>query len=288
MTVAVSCNLSDGVILGVDSAVTVPTEIGIAKVYENAEKLFQLGKLPIGIATYGLGVMGSRSLGSYIREYEVKDPDKIVEGEKQGSYTLEEVSESLRKFFKDVYDKEVTPLIEQQSGISIGDIPLEHLPAFGLVVAGFSAKQYLSEVWVLEVPHGEKAVCQRPQGHFGTNWFATYGAIKRYVHGFEPVMINEVMAYTESILGRAYTEEEIDTVREIVGGYEYRIPFEAMPMREGIGHTRFLVELAINHHRFSEGAPVVGGKAKLGMVTYRGEHFQLLDGQRDQERRGWI
>jgi hypothetical protein len=46
VTVAVSCNLSDGVILGVDSAVTVPAPQGIVKVYENAEKLFSLGSAP--------------------------------------------------------------------------------------------------------------------------------------------------------------------------------------------------------------------------------------------------
>lgn len=42
MTVAVSCNLSDGVILGVDSAVTLTNNKGaIIKVYENAKKLFK-------------------------------------------------------------------------------------------------------------------------------------------------------------------------------------------------------------------------------------------------------
>ena len=39
MTVAVSCSLADGVILGVDSAVTISDPRGILKVYENAEKV---------------------------------------------------------------------------------------------------------------------------------------------------------------------------------------------------------------------------------------------------------
>jgi integrase len=55
VTVAVACNLSDGVALAVDSAVTLPDGTGgIAKVYENAQKLFQLGDRPIGIAVFGL------------------------------------------------------------------------------------------------------------------------------------------------------------------------------------------------------------------------------------------
>lgn len=35
MTVAVSCNIADGVILGVDSAVTLNDPSGVLKVYEN-------------------------------------------------------------------------------------------------------------------------------------------------------------------------------------------------------------------------------------------------------------
>jgi hypothetical protein len=64
MTVAISCNLSDGVILGVDSAVTVPVADHV-KIWENAEKLFQMGGRPIGAAIYGLAGFGDRSVGSY-------------------------------------------------------------------------------------------------------------------------------------------------------------------------------------------------------------------------------
>ena len=50
MSVAVLCNLSDGLIIGVDSAITIFDANSIQKVFEDAEKLFQLaGK--IGVAT---------------------------------------------------------------------------------------------------------------------------------------------------------------------------------------------------------------------------------------------
>ena len=67
-------------ILGVDSAVTIPA-IGapgsVAKVYENAEKLFQLADLPIGVAIYGLGALGTRGSAANLREFEVRDPDRF-------------------------------------------------------------------------------------------------------------------------------------------------------------------------------------------------------------------
>ena len=47
MTVADSCNLSEGVILGGDSAITLGSSRRVIKGYENAEKLFQLGEKPV-------------------------------------------------------------------------------------------------------------------------------------------------------------------------------------------------------------------------------------------------
>ena len=75
MTVAVAGNFPDGVVLGVDSAVTLSDANGqIAKVYENAEKLFQIGEKPIGIAAFGLAILGARGIGSHLREFEAQNP----------------------------------------------------------------------------------------------------------------------------------------------------------------------------------------------------------------------
>ena len=148
MSVAVSCNLSEGVILGVDSAVTVPsTEGGIAKVFEHAEKLFQFGDKPIGIATFGLASFESRSIGSHIRELEIIDPDRLVKKPSD----ISNVVESLRKFFMEVYRKTIIPVIEEETKKKYKDIPPDKRPAFGLVVGGFSSNAYLSEVWEVDL-----------------------------------------------------------------------------------------------------------------------------------------
>jgi hypothetical protein len=80
VTVAVSCNPSDGVILGVDSAITLPAGASVIKVHENAEKLFQFADLPVAIAVYGLGTLGARSLGGFLREFEVANPAAVLSG----------------------------------------------------------------------------------------------------------------------------------------------------------------------------------------------------------------
>ena len=74
MSVAVSCNLSDGVVLAADSAVALRTAGEIVKIYEPAEKLFPLGDRPIGMAVYGLAALGNRSIGSYLREFAADNP----------------------------------------------------------------------------------------------------------------------------------------------------------------------------------------------------------------------
>ncbi len=276
MTVAVSCNLSDGVILGVDSAVTLPSVNGIVKVYENAAKLFQLGDKPIGIAVFGMGALGNRTLGSYIREFELTGYKDVV---KKG-YKLRDIVEALRVFFMRRYKETIIPEFEAQTGLKFGDVPMEHRPAFGLVIGGFSDRAYLSETWLVSIPHHENpnsAELQRGEGNFGTNWFATFEPIRRYIKGFDPALLDELLGYVQGIVGRPFADEEIMHMQQIIGNHEYQIPFIAMPIEEGIAHTRFLVELAINHHRFAVGAPIVGGKAKLGMVTYKGDKFQLLD-----------
>ncbi len=276
MTIAVACNISDGVILGVDSAVTIAHQGGIANIYENAEKLFQLGDRPIGVAFYGLGGIENRSMGSHLREFERLDPNGVI----SHHTTMKTVVESLRRHFWQKYRDDVLKPIAKNAGKRISEIPLEKLPVLGLVVGGFSAKKYQSEVWNILLPtHKRKGMAEqnRAAGGFGTNWYAMYDPIARYIKGIDRTLIQELLSYFEQLRGSAFTSVEGRKINELLNKHEYGIPFGAMPMQEGVRHTRFLVEMVIGHYRFVSGPPVVGGKSRIGMVTYRGEKFQILD-----------
>lgn len=276
MTVAVSLNLSDGVILAVDSAVTVPdnSDGTIAKVYENANKLFQLGHCPIGVAIYGMGAIGSRGIGSYLREFELTDP--IMDA----PAPVPEVVESLREFFYGKYRDVVIPAIELATGEQFANIPDDDKPVLGLIVGGFSPNAYLSEVWEIVVPFHhdpDSATSINAQGEFGSHWFSMYEPIRRYTKGLDAGLLSELVDYFIQLRGGApLTPAESDEVKAILVRYEYAVPFAAMPMVEGVEHARFLVELVTKHHRFTVGAPVVGGTVNIGMVTYRGDEFRIL------------
>lgn len=73
MTIAVSCCLADGAIVGADSAITLSSEHGILKVYNDAEKIFPLFDLRVGLVAYGLAALGARTIKSYALEFELEN-----------------------------------------------------------------------------------------------------------------------------------------------------------------------------------------------------------------------
>ena len=88
VTIAVACNLADGVVMGVDSAITIHgivklpdggQQSGIMKVYNDAEKLFPLFDLPVGIASFGLAQLELRTIQSYVREFEHNQSQEEVD-----------------------------------------------------------------------------------------------------------------------------------------------------------------------------------------------------------------
>lgn len=278
MTVAVACNLAEGVVLGVDSAVTLGDKQGnVVKTYEHAVKLFQLGEKPIGLATYGIGALGSRIIGSYVREFEVEDPQQVV----TKNATVKDVVEQLRLFFLERYRNTVVPEMKTRTGKKFKDIPDKDKPVLGLAVGGFSAGAYLSEVWEILIPFNEgvhSATLWCSEGQFRPVWFALNEPIFRYEKGYDRNLIGELKKYFAQLRGSPLTGAEDKEITEILNRYEYPIPFGGMPMEEGVAYVKFVVEMVINHHRFATGAPVVGGNARIGLVTYKGEKFQILKG----------
>jgi hypothetical protein len=129
-------------LLGVDSAVTIFGASGISKVFEDSEKLYQLAMLPVGIATYGAAGMEGRTIGSFLREFEVRSHGML------GAMTVEEITEALRSFFYDVYVRFWEAVFAQP----FDQIAPDHKGTLGLIVGGFSPSIFLSEVREITIP----------------------------------------------------------------------------------------------------------------------------------------
>ncbi len=283
MTVAISFNLSDGVILGVDSAVTVTAGDNHVKIWENAEKLFQLGAKPIGAAIYGLAGFGDRSIGSYLREFELSNPRNVLTVENE----LADVVEQLRLFLNEKYQAIIVPAIQAAGRDFEQELQAGTVPAVGVVVGGYSSGQYLPEVWQIVIPYhtNPNSSLQRfARGNTGVSWYSMYEPIVRYINGYDANLVEELKAYVRGMLARDFTAVETAEMDAIIGKYQYKVSFASMPIAQGIEYVKFLVDLAINHYHFSSGlehAPltekVVGGRARLGVVTYKGGSFKILD-----------
>ena len=90
-------------------------------------------------------------------------------------------------------------------------------------------------------------------------------------------MLQDVERFFEKLRGKPLTVKQRKALFQLVARHEYKVPFAAMPIEEGVQHVRFLVDLVINHFRFAFGAPVVGGRVRIGKVTYRGEKFKIIE-----------
>jgi hypothetical protein len=272
MTVVVSCNLPEGVIFGVDSAETVPDKLGGSKTYENATKLFRLGELPIGIAVYGISTLGNRSIGSYIKQFKIEKRDQI-----ENMASMESLVEALRIFFSDVYSAKVVPSLENEFNAKLNQIDKNDIPVVGLVIGGFPKESYLSEVWEIQIPFMSKPDRKRGPEEFGTNAFALSKPIMRFIQGYDYRMIDDLLEYFEIIRQKPLSGEELKEITKIVKNYSMVVPFNGMSIQDGVDYTRFLINLAINHYRYAAGIPCVGGRAKIGVVTYSDQTFKILE-----------
>ena len=276
LTVAVSCNVPEGVVLGVDSAVTVSSDQGGAlKVFEHGEKLFPLVEgLPCGLATYGLASIGDRSLSSFIHEFRTK-----YGSSKLFSISLPKTVELLRDFLMKAYIAEIVPQLEKEKGIDFEEIPEGDRPGFGVLIGGFSWGEPLSEVWNIVIPnHSEKDTSQlvNGRGKFAADWFATVDPIERYFWGIDNQLLVPIIKYTQKLLKRDLTGDELKELYLTLLQRRYSIPYSAMPIWDAALHVKYLVELVIDHYRYALGMPVVGGSANVGMIRYDSDEFHIL------------
>ena len=157
---------------------------------EQAEKLFQIENRPIGVATYGLRRLGHRTIGSYLRELQVREEEAIRDAEGVG-----DIVELLRTFFEPLYRLHVIDAVEA-TGTKFEEVPYLQKLTFGLVVAGFSQLEYLSQVWELHFSREDrrgKSECLRAPGSFGDNWFGSWVPIHRYTSGYDPNVVDALV-----------------------------------------------------------------------------------------------
>jgi hypothetical protein len=272
MSICVAFNLSDGLVMAVDSATTMSDAAGnTTKVFLDADKLFQLGALRIGIATFGVAALDGRTIGSFIREFHLKPENSDLE-----RLSIREIAERLRVFFFEAYKA----FAEKVYAVPFDQIPLEKKGALGLVVGGFSPQEFQSELWEVSIPRHDQPYSAKQWAAPGTTtfvWFASALPITRYLKGYDPALAPKIFTKFETILGRKMTNDEEESLRTSLAEHEFVVKVAGMPIQSGIACARFLIDFVLGHYRFVETHPIVGGKAKVGVVAYDHSAFRILE-----------
>ena len=255
MTIAIALKVGDGVVLGADSASTMMAPGGIANVYFNAEKIFNLVKgLPIGVVIAGLGGLSGRSITSLSRDLRERirgraDPDFILD---PTTYTIENAAIMLRRFFFEEHYR------NEYGAATAGT----QLPSMSLLVAGYSAGAPMSEVWSVEIDQAGN--CAAPTLHIPQHvsgqaqWRGQPEALNRLVNGWSTGVHQRLVAAGMSPDDALAILNSAPNVPLLAAG---------MPLQDAIDLVHFLIDVTAGFVRFAPGAPTVAPPTDSAAIT---------------------
>ena len=250
MTIIASVKVRDGLILATDSMTQIygSTPQGqqqFLKGYENARKLFQVGDLPIGVMTHGLGNIGQRSMEGLVREFSAN----IGQLRK-----VESIAQALYQFIKDKYE-------EQGYG------KLEEPPALGFYIAGYSPKGHFPDEWEFVLPRDQEAIQVRVAEDFGATWRGIDFPFTRLWMGFAPFRIPARLAE------KGWSQQEI---AELLGDLQTPALYDGMPVQDAVNFAAYILRVTIGYTEFSVGPSACGGPIQLATVL-PDEEFKWIE-----------
>ena len=280
MSIAVLIGVHDGLVIASDSAsaLTISVEpgtvAGVANVYDNANKIFNLYKgKPIGCVTFGSGSIGNSSIGTLIKDlrFVLMSPDKEKAKAlgiefNPNDYTMEGVSNTLAKFLGDECQKQ--PLASQPN------------LAIGLLVGGYSTNGSLGESWHVEIQGGKALPVKqmRLPDQPGISWGGMAEVIQRMILGYSPALFQVLADVSGPQEQGQVTAQQLSAQLTPLLMQKLQAPlvFAPMPIQDAIDLGRFLVHAAIMYTRFLPGAQVVGGPIEIAAIT-KHEGFKWID-----------
>lgn len=245
MTIVACVKVYDGIVLGADSATQIMGKdkqgnISVLKVYQNAQKLFQLQNLPIGILTYGIGNIGKKSIETLLRDFDRAHPI-----DKNSKYTIEEATKSLFDFFKNIYD-------EQYNKIPIGKRPI-----MGLFVGGYSYDSREGEEWEFLLPRDSKPIKVRERDAFGSSWRGASFPFTRLNFGIDPRITDDLI------------KSGVDggIIKKISQKYQSPVVYNGMPVKDAVEYLKFILRTTIGLISFEIGAPSCSEPINIAIIS---------------------
>jgi len=255
MSICVSVRVAEGLVLAADSANVLlglmdpkQKEPSIIQTFEHANKVCQLADLPIGVMSWGNAAIRDRTIQSLIMECEYEHEDVF----KKQDCSVRTAAETLLHFIRHRYDR----AHPERAG--------RDRPTIGVLVGGYSYRQFYSELYAFSLPNGEDVETVRPNKadgtpSFGTNWFGSGEALTRLIKGFDPRVLDDMVAH-------GIERDSVEAWAQAAVG-ELPLIFDGMPLQDAIDFANFAVQVTIGVCRFRAGPPVCGGKVDIAVIT---------------------
>lgn len=263
VSIAVLIGVHDGLVLSADSASTLTVSVapgtvtGVANVYDNANKIFNLYKgRPIGCITFGAGSIGNSSIGTLIKDIRLRLTRREL-GFDPDNYTMQGVAAAVAKALAEECGRQP---VASRANLNIG-----------LLFGGFSTNQPLGESYSVDINAGVAGEPRelRPREHAGISWGGASEVLQRIVLGFSPQLYG---ALAEVSGGQGQPPVSAQAIRDqlnplLVARLQAPIVFAPMPIQDAIELGRFLVHAACMFSRFLPGPQIVGGPIEIAAIT---------------------
>ncbi len=254
MSIVATVKVYDGIVLGAESMTQLTAVINgqqqVIKAYENAQKLFHIGELPIGVLTYGIGNIGQRSIESFVHEFSQMEKTRA-----QGKINVERTAHRFFDFMKRHYTK------------AFGAMP-EPKPAMGFMIAGYSDEEHLASEWEFLLPHHQSPQRVRNQNEVGAAWRGVGSPFSRLFFGLEPMLESQLVQ-------AGMPPAELERLKNVASGIATQVAFDGMPLQDAIGFCRFIIQTTIGWCTYATGAAACGGPIRLATIT-RGSDFDWV------------
>lgn len=254
MSVVASVKVYDGIVIGAESMTQLLANVPGApqpmciKSYSHAQKIFQIAKLPIGVLTYGMGNIGSRSMESLVHDFSRLE-DANDEG--RADKSVEAVARRLHEFINGFYPNEFRAVQEAQR------------PMVGFYVAGYSAggQHHLGAEWEFVIPQQAEPVQARDDNGVGASWRGIHVPFTRLFFGVDPRV--------EGLLqGLGVNADVVARFRQAVQTQLIsRVAFEGMPIQDAVAFCRFIIQTTIGMATYEIGIPSCGGPIHTAVIT---------------------
>jgi len=274
MSIAVLIAVHDGLVVAADSAstlsiamlpvpgapgVNVPNIGGVANVYDNANKIFNLIKgEAVGCVIFGTGSIGNASIGTLIKDFRLKLCSKTAKtdlGFDIADYTTEQIAKLLGEFLGAECESKLKQPFEKKN------------TTIGIFIGGYSTGEGLGGSWGVEIKEGVVQPIKKliPKEQAGVIWGGMGEVLNRIVLGYSPGLFQVLGQVIQS----PRNPQELAMTLTPVLNQKLQIPlvFAPMPIQDAIDLGRFLVHSAIMFSRFMPGPQMVGGPIEVAAIT---------------------